>query len=641
MNRTRIALASLAIAAAASGCSSRTDVSATGNTPAKYAHVWITTQEVWFNGSATAGPGDGGWAKFPLSTPMTVDLVADSGGSLASVVTGLKLAPATYAQMRLIPVDAGTTLTDSASTAGAIYNAEADYVDTGGTTHQLALELLNPEQGIGIPGILKVPVGNVGAALASTSTTGNTTTPTAFTGATPTNDTTTGGTTTTTTPTTSTTGTTTVASFALFLDGTHDLTPFTYGGAATPNAILLSAHPTAYDLAQAGAISGQLTLTNLTGTGSGLAPIQVNAEILSSDGSRHVTVNTAPVHADGSFLVYPLSSDATTATNYDLVIHGPGIATIIIKSIPVTLTSSTTTGTATSGASTVATTDLGTGGTTATGTTVTVGTDTTAATTTSATTTSTTTATPVTIAGQTVTPVSVGTLVPRSATPYAANLAGGTALPAGAQVIFYQTLGGSGEVPYAIEASAIDPFNQVLADNQQLSTGTIDSGTFTTSGASVTLVSAAPAQGKGNYVAAASAPEYRDGAFSATLSQPAAGVTATAAPPGLSLATGANAGTLTTTVSAARAGKYDHGELLLTHDGALVASTALDAALAQGGNASVVLTGVPAGLPAALYYLTVRAWNSSDPTHTLTRQSYPTPIDLRSSATGSAELTIN
>ena len=38
-------------------------------------------------------------------------------------------------------------LTSSAQTAGAIYNSEADFVDSGGHTHQLPLELLNPDQG--------------------------------------------------------------------------------------------------------------------------------------------------------------------------------------------------------------------------------------------------------------------------------------------------------------------------------------------------------------------------------------------------------------------------------------------------------------------------------------------------------------
>src|SRR5256885_8669216 len=36
----------------------------------------------------------------PLSTPATVDLVTESGGNLGSLVTGLKLAPGTYSQVR-------------------------------------------------------------------------------------------------------------------------------------------------------------------------------------------------------------------------------------------------------------------------------------------------------------------------------------------------------------------------------------------------------------------------------------------------------------------------------------------------------------------------------------------------------------
>ena len=80
-------------------------------------------------------------------------------------------------------MDASTPLTASAQSAGALYNSEADYVDSSGTTHQLPLELLNPDKGIGIQTSLKVPVGNIGAAL-STSTTGTTTTGTTTTGTT-------------------------------------------------------------------------------------------------------------------------------------------------------------------------------------------------------------------------------------------------------------------------------------------------------------------------------------------------------------------------------------------------------------------------------------------------------------------------
>ena len=112
------------------GCSSRTDVSLTGNTPAQYSHVWITTQEVWFNTSASAGPDDGGWVKFPLKTAVTIDLAAQNGGSLGSVVTGLNLTPGTYGEVRVIPIDPSAPLSSAAQSAGALYNAEVDYVET-------------------------------------------------------------------------------------------------------------------------------------------------------------------------------------------------------------------------------------------------------------------------------------------------------------------------------------------------------------------------------------------------------------------------------------------------------------------------------------------------------------------------------
>jgi hypothetical protein len=593
MNRIPVALAVSigGLCCAVAGCSTRTDVSVTGNTPAQYSHLWITAEEVWFNTSATAGPEDGGWVKFPLSTPATVDLVTESGGNLGSLITGLKLAPGTYSQLRLLPVDAAAALTTSAQTAGALYNTEADYVDSAGTTHHLPLELLNPDKGIGIQGSLNVPVGNIGAALAgvATTTTGTTTA------------TTPGTTTPTTTPTTPTT-TTTTSSFAITVDGARDLTPFTYAAATTPNGILLSSHASAFDLSEVGGIQGQLTLTNLTGISSaaGLPAIQVSAESLSADGTRHVVVNRTPVHADGSFLLYPLATSASSPADYDLVIHGPGIATIIIKAVQVTLAGSTsratTTGTAAANATTINT-------------------------------------------------VSVGTLLPRAASSYTANLgtATGAALPAGAQVVFYQTLPTAGEVPYVIEASPIDPFNQVLANAQALSTGTVDSGTYSASGAAVTLVSAAPAEGAGRYLVAASAPSFTDGTLSTPVSAPPAGTTTPVAVtvPALTLAPGATSGSISASVTQATAGKYDHGELLVTHDGTLVATTPLDAALAQGAGATVTASALPTGTSAALYYVTVRAWNSRDATGTLWRQSYPTAIDLRGSATGAVQLTIN
>src|SRR5215813_3554943 len=165
--------ASVAALCLAAGCSSRTDMSLTGNAPAQYSHVWVTAQAVWFNTSATAGPDDAGWAKFPLSTPTTIDLVTDNGGTLGTLATSLRVLPGSYSQVRLIPVDPSLPLTDSAKAAGASHNAEVDIEDSSGTTQQLTLELLNPDKGIGIVTGLKVPVGSLGGGLGgSSSTTG-------------------------------------------------------------------------------------------------------------------------------------------------------------------------------------------------------------------------------------------------------------------------------------------------------------------------------------------------------------------------------------------------------------------------------------------------------------------------------------
>jgi hypothetical protein len=594
---TRLSLGAsvLLLAVVLGGCSSRSNVSATGNVPSQYSHVYITAQAVWFNTSATAGPDDSGWVKFPLSTPATVDLVADASGNFGSLITDLNLKPGSYAQVRLIPVDATAPLTLSAQTIGARYNAEVDFIDSSSTTQQLPLELLNPDRGIGIQTSLSVPLGNIGAALRASTTTGTTSTPTTTTGTTPT------------TPSTSATSSTTArANFALSIDGARDLSAFTYG--AIP-AVLLSSHASAYDLSASGGIQGTLTLTNLTGisSASGLPDIQVSAELLSADGSRHFVVASTPVNSGGSFTLYPLAANSSNIVDYDLVIHGHGIATIIIKSVQIPPTGSATIGTPTG------------------------------------TTTSTTTTTPSTTSITPTNLVSIGTLIPRAAhSTYSTNVAApsGSALPAGAQAVFYQTLTTSGEVPYVIAACPIDPFNQNLANPQLLSGDTVDSGTYVSSGATVTVVSSAPQEKMGTYQVAATAPLYADGMLGITVSAPTSGTSVPAVTvAGLSVASGSTLGTIAATVSPATNGKYDHGMLLVTHDGQLVASAALDTVIGLGG--TVQVSGIPGGTAASLYYLTVRAWNSGDPSGTLNRQWYSTPADLRSASSANAHLTVN
>ena len=600
------------------GCAPKTDVSTTGNVPAQYSHVFMSVQEIWFNTSATAGPDDTTWTKFPLTTPVTFDLATSVDGTLNSVTTGLGVPIGTYAQVRLIPVDSSAALLSSASALGATYNSEVDYTDSGGTLHQLPLELLNPDKGIGVATSVQIKGDTTSVFPTSSSTTTTDTTATATndttavnTGTTTTIDPSTGlpvtTTPTTTTPTTTTnTGTTTAAPFnlAINVDGAKDLVPFKYTNlTGLTTGILLNPHATAYDQSAVGAIQGTLDVTNLTAVSStstsSYLDIQVTAESLSADGTRHIAVNSAPVSSTGAFTLYPLSTSSSSPTSYDLVIHGPGIATIIIKSVAV---------------------NVGTPAST--------------------------------------TPVTVGTITPRAATSYTVNLNTSTPLPAGALVGFYQTLPGSSEVPYLIDEQPIDPFTRTFANpqdtstttpattaataSQPISTASIDYGTFT-SGSTVTLTSADPTEGTSTYRVAGTAPLFTDGALTATVSPSST----TVAVPTLTAASGAALDSTTVTISKTTPGKYNKGELILSHDGAIVATVALDTILTQTANATLTVSGLPGGSTAAqfadgLYYVSVRVWNTSDASTTLpTRETYPNPLDLRTGALTSYSLNID
>src|SRR5947209_17322254 len=109
----------LALCAFFAGCSTRTNVSATGSTPTQFTHVFITAQAVWFNTAKGASPDDSGWAKFPLKTPVTIDLVQQSNGTLAEIANDLRIAPGTYNSILLLPVDPALDPTASAQALGA------------------------------------------------------------------------------------------------------------------------------------------------------------------------------------------------------------------------------------------------------------------------------------------------------------------------------------------------------------------------------------------------------------------------------------------------------------------------------------------------------------------------------------------
>jgi Domain of unknown function (DUF4382) len=622
----------LALCAVLTGCNSRTNVSATGSTPSQFTHVFITAQAVWFNTNSNASPDDSGWAKFPLKTPVTVDLVQQSNGTLGELANDLRVAPGTYNSILLLPYTAtGATSTVSAQVAtnlaavSATYPQEADFVDSAGTSHQVELVLPNPEKGIVIPGVsLKVPIGSVGAgALGGTSTGGTLGTSgiatTGF-GATTTGTTTTG------TTTSSTGSTTTTVSFGTFFDANRDLHLFCPAGAtvtscsagtngtptATTSGVLLSTNPVSTDLSTTGGISGTLTLTSLTNTTttnlttnnltaiSGRVAIQASAELLSSDTSdpHHVIIASAPVQTDGTFTIYPLQSNSRTPTVYDVVIHGPNIATIVIKNVSVaTSAPSLTDAASTTGA--VATT---------------------------------------TASGA----VSLGTFIPQAANAFSTQILPSTSapLPGGAAVTFYQTLPASGEVPYAIDEVGIDPINGNLQTPEVLSLGAIQSGTFASSGSTITVTSSTPAEGPSTYRVSAVAPLYADGAVA---SAPTVnGTTAqslttplTATVPGLSPADGSSPASLAASITESSPGTYTGGELLVSHNGALIGSAPISNSTLLTGSGTVTVSGLPSG--SGSYYLSAILWSGAG----FSYQSVASPVTVSGGTTTQVAVPLN
>jgi hypothetical protein len=621
----------LAICAAFAGCSARTNVSVTASTPAQFTHVFITAQAVWFNTNASAGPDDAGWVKFELKNPVTVDLVTESNGSLGEVANDLRVAPGTYNSILLLPVPPSMALTDSATAVGAVMNQEVDYVDSTGKAQQAALILPNQEKGIVIPGSgLTVPVGGTGGGLpiggaAGTNTTNTTnafnTSNTTNTTNTTNNASTLFGSPTTVNPTTptasSTTNNTVTVSFGATFDGNRDLHTFGYSFLNSANqltGVFLSASGQSSNLSKTGGITGTLSLTSLnTSTtpfqnASGRLDVQACAESLSSDGSHHVVVACAPVQTDGTFTIYPLPSDSRNPVNYDVVIHGSRIATIIIKSVVVTTTTPSLTPAATTNGSVATTTASGA--------------------------------------------VSLGSIIPRQTItfPVNATAASSAVLPAGAAITFYQSL--SGAVPYVIDEVGIDPFNtngsgNLLNTPEFLSAGTIDTGTYNSNGGTITITSSQPANGPGTYAVAAVAPLYADGIASSSANVVAPASTQGANPaddtttpvnvavPGLTPSDGSSAATLTATITASSPGRYTQGQLLVSRNGAVVGSAPINSTTLQNGG-TVQVAGLPTG---NTYYLSAIVWNSAEG-QPLVYQPSPTPVAL-SGGSASAAVTIN
>jgi hypothetical protein len=561
--------------------------------------VYVTVSQVWVNASATAGPDDSAWIKKTLDAPQTIDLVGLTNGSLQEFASQLSVPTGTYNQIRLFLTDTAGTLASSAQSAGAQFNNEVDYYDASNVVQRAPLEVPNAATGVALPITLNVITSQkaILAALGSaSSTTGTTATTTAVCNPSsslynPTQcaSTTNNSTTTTTNTSSDTSGLGTVtATAAVVFDATRDVARFTYSNLV---GFALNPRLTGYDLANVGTIRSQLNIGAVTLDANNRADVQVTAETPNSANTRNVPVLSAPVKSDGTFILYPFPTDKNSPTTYDLVIHGPGIQTMIIKAVPVQ-----------SGSPTSATTvNLGS---------------------------------PALVAASTTYPANVATASPLT--------------PRGARIGFYQTINASGELPYLIEERTVDPISGLFALDQKFPNANILFGTYN-SGSTITLTASVPTQGTGAYQLAASAANFGDGDFSGTLTAPASGTTTTTTftAPALPVPSSATSGTISTTVTVASPGAFDKGALVITHDGAIVSVTSLDSLLASGqASGTLTIGAIPAGasgttLDGGTYYAEVWVWRSTDPAGTFVRQPATALIDLRATNTANLALTIS
>ena len=262
-------------------------VSVTDAPTKDFDHVWVTVSEIRFHTSNAVAVNDPGWLKYPLATPVTVDLAALANGSLASVFSGIALPEGTYQQIRFLLVGDADPLSSAAQAQGLIYNDQVDWTDSGGTSHSSPIEIAMPRQGIGLNGTFTVSA---------------------------------------------------VAPLNLVLDFDvgHDVVRFLHGANI---AFTLKPLLRYFDLAQSGAVVGHVDTANLcatTATTGCAYNLVIKSEEMSPDGSHHMATRFTTIRPDGTFTLFPLRVPAgQNSTTVDVLVRGRNMETNLIRGVPV------------------------------------------------------------------------------------------------------------------------------------------------------------------------------------------------------------------------------------------------------------------------------------------------------------------
>ncbi|MDA8388548.1 MAG: DUF4382 domain-containing protein [Nitrospiraceae bacterium] len=242
--------------------------------PGNFDHVYITLTSVWVHASADAdATNTAGWQKFPLSSPVTIDLTQLENGQLEKVWSAFSLPAGSYQQIRFFVAPTEDALTASAQALGLKYNNEV--VDQTGAFYPL--RIVAPASGIKLIGTFTMAAGGT-------------------------------------------------LDLGVDFDALHDVVQITAFGAGTTE-YMLKPRLTYFDLDSAGAVTGSIT------NGAALDAndhFVIKAEQLNSDGTYHVVRRWTGVDKNGDFTLYPLAPGT-----YDVVIRGLDTETMIIRNVPV------------------------------------------------------------------------------------------------------------------------------------------------------------------------------------------------------------------------------------------------------------------------------------------------------------------
>ncbi|MCK9687244.1 DUF4382 domain-containing protein [Scleromatobacter humisilvae] len=537
-------------------------VSLSGGASPGIDHLWVTVTGIAMHADATRvyGDGDPGWVVQTLATPVTVDLADPSlaDGGAVSLLKQSVSTLGTYAQLRLLvaPSDPALALASSASAKNLQFNDEVQYTDATGA-HVVPLEIVDPQSGLrlltpfNLSADTTTPLGiewNANSLVRRASVAGAD----RFT-----------------------------LRNELQLYNQQLLTALGDGNLQIDGSLFDS-------------ISGQLDTTNFC-TGASHAgcihDVVASATSISSDSRFHAEVRSVNVGANGSFLLYPLPNPAT---QFDVVIHGGNMETIVVHNVFVDPTGILKpVPTSLSSAATPIVPTLNTGER----------------------------------------PVSLANAL----------------VPSASRVFFGQTVAGTGggsggaDIPYAIVAGNTDPATGTLLHALALPAGPLHYASFDTTkdgnGKPPTFTTVTPAEGAGAWTVwsqgtlatgTSALTTLASGAPAATVSNPVA-------------LAGFAAGTLTVTVSGAATNGADHAELIVFNDGGIVAVADVSSQLASHGGTTVfnVPSGATASAPgAAAYGVALRTWVAASETTSARWVRVGSPLDLSTATSATAALAL-